>query len=52
MVHLDLDNDHILLEGYEYPNFPIDFRPKFHLYRSNIVLISGIYLGSHQCLPT
>ena len=42
MVHLTQDNDFMLLEGDEYLSSPIDRRPKFHLYRPNIALISGI----------
>lgn len=42
MVHLTEENDFIVLEGDEYLSSPIDRRPKFHLYRPNIALISGI----------
>lgn len=42
MVKLTDDNDFIVLEGDEYLSSPIDRRPKFHLYRPNIALLSGI----------
>ncbi|MFC2147665.1 UDP-N-acetylmuramate--L-alanine ligase [Bacteroidota bacterium] len=42
MVHLTEENDFIVLEGDEYLSSPIDRRPKFHLYRPNIALLSGI----------
>lgn len=42
MVHLTNENEFIVLEGDEYLSSPIDLRPKFHLYRPNIALISGI----------
>ncbi|MDT0684867.1 UDP-N-acetylmuramate--L-alanine ligase [Autumnicola psychrophila] len=41
-VHLTEDNDFILIEGDEYLSSPIDLRPKFHLYKPNIALLSGI----------
>lgn len=42
MVHLTEENDFIVLEGDEYLSSPIDMRPKFHLYKPNIALLSGI----------
>ncbi|CAM4273310.1 UDP-N-acetylmuramate--L-alanine ligase [Gillisia limnaea] len=42
MVHLTEKNDFILLEGDEYLSSAIDKRPKFHLYKPNIALLSGI----------
>jgi len=42
MVHLTADNEFIVLEGDEYLSSPIDLRPKFHLYKPNIALLSGI----------
>lgn len=42
MVHLTEENDFIVLEGDEYLSSPIDRRPKFHLYKPNIALLSGI----------
>ena len=42
MVHLTERNEFMVLEGDEYLSSPIDRRPKFHLYKPNIALISGI----------
>ncbi|MCF6351123.1 MAG: Mur ligase domain-containing protein [Flavobacteriaceae bacterium] len=42
MVKLTDKNEFIILEGDEYLSSPIDLRPKFHLYKPNIALISGI----------
>jgi len=42
MVHLSEKNDFIVLEGDEYLSSALDPRPKFHLYRPNIALLSGI----------
>ena len=39
-------NSLIILEGDEYLSSAIDRRPKFHLYKPNIAVISGI-LGSY-----
>ena len=42
MVKLTETNDFMVLEGDEYLSSPIDRRPKFHLYKPNIALLSGI----------
>lgn len=42
MVQLTEANDFILLEGDEYLSSALDPRPKFHLYKPNIALLSGI----------
>jgi UDP-N-acetylmuramate: L-alanyl-gamma-D-glutamyl-meso-diaminopimelate ligase len=52
MVHLTKDNDFIVLEGDEYLSSPIDMRPKFHLYKPNIALISGIAWDHINVFPT
>ena len=52
MVHLSDENDFILLEGDEYLSSPIDRRPKFHLYKPNIALISGISWDHINVFPT
>ena len=52
MVHLTRENDFILLEGDEYLSSPIDRRPKFHLYRPNIALLSGIAWDHINVFPT
>jgi UDP-N-acetylmuramate: L-alanyl-gamma-D-glutamyl-meso-diaminopimelate ligase len=52
MVHLTADNEFIVLEGDEYLTSPIDLRPKFHLYKPNIALISGIAWDHINVFPT
>jgi len=52
MVHLTEDNDFIVLEGDEYLSSPIDRRPKFHLYKPNIALLSGIAWDHINVFPT
>ena len=52
MVHLTKENDFILLEGDEYLSSPIDLRPKFHLYKPNIALLSGIAWDHINVFPT
>jgi len=52
MVHLTEDNDFILLEGDEYLSSPIDRRPKFHLYKPNIALLSGVAWDHINVFPT
>ncbi|MFT5761858.1 MAG: UDP-N-acetylmuramate: L-alanyl-gamma-D-glutamyl-meso-diaminopimelate ligase [Polaribacter sp.] len=52
MVHLTKKNDFIVLEGDEYLSSPIDLRPKFHLYKSNIALLSGIAWDHINVFPT
>ncbi|WOC40792.1 UDP-N-acetylmuramate--L-alanine ligase [Polaribacter sp. HL-MS24] len=52
MVHLTQENDFIVLEGDEYLSSPIDMRPKFHLYKPNIALLSGIAWDHINVFPT
>lgn len=52
MVHLTEHNDFIILEGDEYLSSAIDRRPKFHLYRPNIALVSGIAWDHINVFPT
>jgi UDP-N-acetylmuramate: L-alanyl-gamma-D-glutamyl-meso-diaminopimelate ligase len=52
MVKLTEENDFIVLEGDEYLSSPIDRRPKFHLYKPNIALISGIAWDHVNVFPT
>jgi UDP-N-acetylmuramate: L-alanyl-gamma-D-glutamyl-meso-diaminopimelate ligase len=52
MVHLTDENDFILLEGDEYLSSAIDRRPKFHLYKPNIALLSGIAWDHINVFPT
>jgi UDP-N-acetylmuramate: L-alanyl-gamma-D-glutamyl-meso-diaminopimelate ligase len=52
MVHLTKENEFIILEGDEYLSSPIDRRPKFHLYKPNIALLSGIAWDHINVFPT
>ena len=52
MVKLTNDNDFMVLEGDEYLSSPIDRRPKFHLYKPNIALLSGIAWDHINVFPT
>ena len=52
MVHLTEENEFILLEGDEYLSSPIDRRPKFHLYKPQIALLSGIAWDHINVFPT
>ncbi|MBT8186730.1 MAG: peptidoglycan synthetase [Croceitalea sp.] len=52
MVHLTDENDFMVLEGDEYLSSPIDRRPKFHLYKANIALLSGIAWDHINVFPT
>jgi UDP-N-acetylmuramate: L-alanyl-gamma-D-glutamyl-meso-diaminopimelate ligase len=52
MVHLTDNNEIMVLEGDEYLSSPIDLRPKFHLYRANIALLSGIAWDHINVFPT
>lgn len=52
MVQLTEENEFIVLEGDEYLSSAIDMRPKFHLYKPNIALISGIAWDHINVFPT
>ena len=52
MVHLTDSNDFIVLEGDEYLSSAIDRSPKFHLYKPNIALLSGIAWDHVNVFPT
>jgi len=52
MVKLTDYNEFIILEGDEYLSSPIDLRPKFHLYKPNIALLSGIAWDHINVFPT
>ncbi|WP_127023861.1 UDP-N-acetylmuramate--L-alanine ligase [Flagellimonas beolgyonensis] len=52
MVHLTDTNDFIVLEGDEYLSSALDRRPKFHLYKPNIALLSGIAWDHINVFPT
>ncbi len=52
MVKITEDNDFMVIEGDEYLSSPIDRRPKFHLYKPNIALLSGIAWDHINVFPT
>ena len=52
MVNLTEKNEFVVLEGDEYLSSPIDLRPKFHLYKPHIALISGIAWDHINVFPT
>ncbi len=52
MVKLTEDAPIMLLEGDEYLSSPIDRRPKFHLYKPSIAILSGIAWDHINVFPT
>lgn len=52
MVKLSDEAKIIVLEGDEYLSSPIDRRPKFHLYKPNIALLSGIAWDHMNVFPS
>lgn len=52
MVRLTPDSRYMILEGDEYLSSTIDPRPKFHLYRPHIALMSGIAWDHMNVFPT
>jgi UDP-N-acetylmuramate: L-alanyl-gamma-D-glutamyl-meso-diaminopimelate ligase len=52
MVGLDAQSTLAIFEGDEYLSSPIDPRPKFHLYRPHIAVISGIAWDHINVFPT
>jgi UDP-N-acetylmuramate: L-alanyl-gamma-D-glutamyl-meso-diaminopimelate ligase len=52
MVELTTDNKIAVFEGDEYLSSPIDLRPKFHHYRPNIAMITGIAWDHINVFPT
>jgi len=52
MVKVTKDAPIIIIEGDEYLASPIDRRPKFHLYKANIGVISGIAWDHINVFPT
>ena len=52
MTQLTDDREFVVLEGDEYLSSAIDRRPKFHLYKPNIALISGIAWDHVNVFPT
>ncbi len=52
MVSLSNDAKIAVIEGDEYLSSPIDRRPKFHLYKPNIAVLSGIAWDHINVFPT
>lgn len=52
MVKLSEEAEVMVLEGDEYLSSPIDRRPKFHLYKGNIAILSGIAWDHINVFPT
>ena len=52
MVRLTENAPVIIIEGDEYLASPIDRRPKFHLYKANIAVLSGIAWDHINVFPT
>ena len=52
MVRLTQEAKYMILEGDEYLSSPIDRRPKFHLYKPHIALLSGIAWDHINVFPT
>jgi UDP-N-acetylmuramate: L-alanyl-gamma-D-glutamyl-meso-diaminopimelate ligase len=52
MVKLTNEAKYAVIEGDEYLASPIDRRPKFHLYKPNIAIISGIAWDHINVFPT
>lgn len=52
MVKVTADAPIMVLEGDEYLSSPIDRRPKFHLYKPDIALLSGIAWDHINVFPT
>jgi UDP-N-acetylmuramate: L-alanyl-gamma-D-glutamyl-meso-diaminopimelate ligase len=52
MVKISENTDYMVLEGDEYLSSALDLRPKFHLYKPNIALLSGIAWDHINVFPT
>ncbi|MCE3279575.1 MAG: UDP-N-acetylmuramate-alanine ligase [Bacteroidetes bacterium] len=52
MVKLTKDAKIAVIEGDEYLSSPIDRRPKFHLYKPNVAILSGIAWDHINVFPT
>lgn len=52
MVGFSNDTKYAIFEGDEYLTSPIDPRPKFHVYKPNIAIISGIAWDHINVFPT
>jgi len=52
MVKLTDEADVVILEGDEYLSSPIDRRPKFHLYKPHIAILTGVAWDHINVFPT
>ena len=52
MVELESGSEFMVMDGDEYLSSPIDRRPKFHLYRPNITVFTGIAWDHINVFPT
>lgn len=52
MVRLSGDSEWAVFEGDEYLSSPIDLRPKFHLYRANVAILTGMAWDHINVFPT
>lgn len=52
MVKVTKEAPFMIIEGDEYLSSPIDRRPKFHLYKANVAVISGIAWDHINVFPT
>ncbi|RYD79362.1 MAG: peptidoglycan synthetase [Sphingobacteriales bacterium] len=52
MVKVTKEAPLMIIEGDEYLSSPIDRRPKFHLYKANVAVISGIAWDHINVFPT
>ncbi len=52
MVKLSEKAKYIVIEGDEYLTSPLDLRPKFHIYKPDIALVSGIAWDHMNVFPT
>lgn len=52
MVHLSRESKVAVFEGDEYLSSPIDLRPKFHHYRPDIAILTGIAWDHMNVFPT
>lgn len=52
MVSLSEKNRAMIMEGDEYLTSPIDLRPKFHIYKPHIAVITGIAWDHMNVFPT
>lgn len=52
MVKLTDESDVVILEGDEYLSSPIDRRPKFHLYKPHVAIMTGVAWDHINVFPT